>query len=220
MIYTIETKSFMGVPTKTALAGAAIGAIGGGIGGRLIDKGAKREGSWIQRNKGLVIGSVGGAGLGAGIGYGLGKMYESKMNALPSKIQDKKDKLLGEYESKSLDEYNKYYDSEYDKYDHRRNSIYEKSSLTRDWDEYNRLNQENKDTFNKNIGTFTQNQRKEYREFLDNLNQLNQKELNKFNHQSALTAGLTGVGLLGGGIGTGLIVKKRLEKNRIKNQSL
>ena len=186
----------------------------------LIRGGAKREGNWIQRNKGLVIGSVGGVGLGAGIGYGLGKMYESKMNALPSKIQDKKDKLLGEYESKSLDEYNKYYDSEFDKYDRRRNSIYEKSSLTRDWDEYNRLNQENKDTFNKNIDTFTQNQRKEYREFLDNLNQLGQRELNKFNHQSAMTAGLTGAGLLGGGIGTGLIVKKRLEKNRIKNQSI
>lgn len=72
MIYPliIKTKSYsMSTATRNALIGGGIGALAGGIGGHFIDRGAKREGNWWKRNKGAVIGALGGGAIGGAGGY-------------------------------------------------------------------------------------------------------------------------------------------------------
>lgn len=47
MIYAIKTRSFMNFATKDALIGAGVGGVVGGVGGHLVDRNSKREGSWV-----------------------------------------------------------------------------------------------------------------------------------------------------------------------------
>ena len=47
---------------------------GGGIGGHLIDRKRSNDGSWFDRNKGAIIGSIGGGLAGAGLGYHVGNI--------------------------------------------------------------------------------------------------------------------------------------------------
>ena len=68
MIYAIKTKMHMDPRVQGALILGAGGALGGGIGGHLVDRKAKRDGNWFKRNKSAIIGSLGGAAVGGGIG--------------------------------------------------------------------------------------------------------------------------------------------------------
>ena len=73
---------YMNSATKTALIGGGVGALAGGIGGALIDKGAKREGNWLKRNKGAVIGALTGGAVGGTGGYFLGKIKDNKLSTV------------------------------------------------------------------------------------------------------------------------------------------
>lgn len=50
-----------------SLGGAAVGGLAGGFTGSLADRGSKKDGSWIDRHKGAVIGATLGA-VGGGFG--------------------------------------------------------------------------------------------------------------------------------------------------------
>lgn len=97
MICPIKIKSqsriFMDTSTRNALIGGGIGALAGGVGGHLVDRKAKRDGSWLNRNKGAIIGGLGGGALGAGAGYFLTKKNDvppqSETHRPPSENRNK-----------------------------------------------------------------------------------------------------------------------------------
>lgn len=94
MIYAIKTKMHMDPRLQGALILGAGGALGGGIGGHLVDKKAKREGNWFKRNKSAIIGSLGGAAIGGGIGAYAGKLKKTA----PNLDQENLDKYTQEYD--------------------------------------------------------------------------------------------------------------------------
>ena len=69
----------MNFATKNALIGAGVGGVAGGVGGHFIDRNSKREGNWLNRNKGAIIGALGGATIGGGAGYFLGRNQDAKL---------------------------------------------------------------------------------------------------------------------------------------------
>ena len=77
MIYSIKvrTQADYGLGRK-ALFGAGLGAFYGGLGGSIYDKqrAPKESESWLSRNRGAVIGAIGGAGAG----YLLGNKYDKQ----------------------------------------------------------------------------------------------------------------------------------------------
>lgn len=77
-----------------SLSGAAVGGLAGGFAGSLADRGSKKEGSWIDRNKGAVIGaSLGAAGGGFG-GRELARRHWIKSNLGLSKSDIEKGIVL------------------------------------------------------------------------------------------------------------------------------
>lgn len=56
------------------LSGALIMGAGGALGGHLVDRERSSNGSWFDRNKGAVIGSIGGGLIGSGLGYYAGNL--------------------------------------------------------------------------------------------------------------------------------------------------
>lgn len=79
-----------------ALILGAGGALGGGIGGHLVDRKAKREGNWFKRNKSAIIGSLGGAAIGGGIGAYAGHLKKTR----PNFDQETLDRYTDELKSK------------------------------------------------------------------------------------------------------------------------
>lgn len=75
------------------------GALGGGIGGHLVDRKAKREGNWFKRNKSAIIGSLGGAAIGGGIGVYAGHLKKNR----PNFDQETLDRYTNELKSKRSD---------------------------------------------------------------------------------------------------------------------
>ena len=115
--------------TRNALIGSGIGALAGGIGGHLVDRGAKREGNWWKRNKGAVIGALGGGAIGSAIGHSLGRtspkntgveiseqVSENPVGSVKSKLSDAE--IAYNKEEKRLDSiYKKLYREYDDKFD-------------------------------------------------------------------------------------------------------
>lgn len=82
-----------------ALILGAGGALGGGIGGHLVDRKAKRDGNWFKRNKSAIIGSLGGATIGGGIGAYAGHLKKNR----PNFDQETLDRYTNELKSKRSD---------------------------------------------------------------------------------------------------------------------
>lgn len=99
MIYAIKTKMHMDPRVQGALILGAGGALGGGIGGHLVDRKAKREGNWFKRNKSAIIGSLGGAAIGGGIGAYAGHLKKTR----PNFDQETLDRYTDELKSKRSD---------------------------------------------------------------------------------------------------------------------
>jgi hypothetical protein len=99
MIYAIKTKMHMDPRLQGALILGAGGALGGGIGGHLVDRKAKRDGNWFNRNKSAIIGSLGGAAVGGGIGAYAGHLKKTR----PDFDQETLDRYTNELKSKRSD---------------------------------------------------------------------------------------------------------------------
>ena len=101
MIYAIKTRMHMDPRLQGALILGAGGALGGGIGGHLVDRKAKRDGNWFQRNKSAIIGSLGGAVVGGGIGAYAGHLKKNRsdfnqetLDRYTNEIESSKSKIL------------------------------------------------------------------------------------------------------------------------------
>lgn len=84
-----------------ALILGAGGALGGGIGGHLVDRKSKRDGDWFKRNKSAIIGSLGGAAIGGGIGAYAGHLKKNRsdfnqetLDRYTNEIESSKSKIL------------------------------------------------------------------------------------------------------------------------------
>ena len=99
MIYAIKTRMYMDPRLQGALILGAGGALGGGIGGHLVDRKAKREGNWFNRNKSAIIGSLGGAAVGGGIGAYASHLKKNR----PNFDQETLDRYTNELKSKRSD---------------------------------------------------------------------------------------------------------------------
>lgn len=85
-----------------SLGGAAVGGLAGGFAGSLADRGSKKEGSWIDRNKGAVIGaSLGAVGGGFG-GRELARRHWIKSNLGLSKYDIEKGIVLPKNEKNPI----------------------------------------------------------------------------------------------------------------------
>lgn len=93
MIYSIKvrTQADYGLGRK-ALFGAGLGAFYGGLGGSIYDKqrAPKESESWLSRNRGAVIGAIGGAGAG----YLLGNKYDKQTPNTTTTVVKKEETIV------------------------------------------------------------------------------------------------------------------------------
>lgn len=79
------------------VTGLAIGGISGGLGGHIVDRKANRDGNWLNRNRGAVIGAIGGSALGGIVGNRIDKQFRNSVNhtktSFKGKAKDLRDKF-------------------------------------------------------------------------------------------------------------------------------
>lgn len=107
----LHSRKFSLTPVvKNTLIYGTGGALLGGVGGHLYDRSQKKEGSWIDRNKGAISGALAGGMVGSTLGYFNGvkkkKELEDQLKQVNSqirinKLDNKIDDHLGFYGIKS-----------------------------------------------------------------------------------------------------------------------
>ena len=84
------------------VTGLAIGGISGGLGGHIVDRKANRDGNWLNRNRGAVIGAIGGSALGGIVGNRIDKQFRNSVNHTKTSFKGKAEDIKEKFDAATM----------------------------------------------------------------------------------------------------------------------